>query len=287
MSGSEALARFVPGRPHWWQWCTVLALDAPLVVLAWQALLAREACAHLAWPHRSLLAGGVWLAYVADRWFEAVRLDPERIRTQRHWFCQRYRWPLAGLWLAVFVTLVAVASVGLDARAWFAGLLVLGPVAAYLLSHQGVHRQRAGRLPKELCVAALLTAGVGCFVIAGRPEAWLTTVAPLAGFAALCFTNCALISQWETEVDLSQGQTSLALTVPATRRIVPVLPWALAVVAGMATPWSISAACVGASAALLGFVDLLEPRIGRQLARALADLVLLTPFVALAASGAG
>ena len=34
---------FVPGRPHWWQWLTILSLDAPVVAVLWQWLLARVA----------------------------------------------------------------------------------------------------------------------------------------------------------------------------------------------------------------------------------------------------
>ena len=34
---------FVPGKPHWWQWPTILSLDAPAVALLWQWQLARVA----------------------------------------------------------------------------------------------------------------------------------------------------------------------------------------------------------------------------------------------------
>ncbi len=82
---------FTPGRPHWWQWPTVLSLDAPAIALVWQALLARVVQVTLGWPEAFVLGCSVWLAYAADRWIEGWRLDPAQIRTQRHYFYQRWR----------------------------------------------------------------------------------------------------------------------------------------------------------------------------------------------------
>jgi hypothetical protein len=81
--------------PRWWQWPTVLSLDAPAVALVWQLTLARVARAPLAWRHVVVLTSSVWLAYVLDRWIEGWRLLPEQLRTQRHTFYQRWRWPVA------------------------------------------------------------------------------------------------------------------------------------------------------------------------------------------------
>jgi len=73
-------------RPRWWQWPTVLSLDAPMVVATWQLLLAQLAAVVLDFSRIAVLALSVWLAYVADRWLEAVRLDAGTIRTPRHHF---------------------------------------------------------------------------------------------------------------------------------------------------------------------------------------------------------
>jgi hypothetical protein len=92
---------FIPGRPHWWQWPTVLSLDAPVVALLWQWLLGRVAGVEPGWPQGFVLGTSVWLAYAADRWIEGWRLDPGQIQTQRHDFYQRWRWPLCFVWCAV------------------------------------------------------------------------------------------------------------------------------------------------------------------------------------------
>jgi hypothetical protein len=105
-------------------------------------------------------------------------------------------------------------------------------------------------------------------------------------FVLLCFANCALISIWERDVDRSQGQTSLALQLRNTGWI-HTFPWILAIFAatlGLIDRGDVrvAAACTAVSAALLGLVDWQHPRLGWRLARVLADVALLTPFVPMA-----
>ena len=162
------------------------------------------------------------------------------------------------------------------------GMLLLIPVAAYLLSHQLVHRRSRWRAPKEACVAMLLGGGAAVFA-AGRPGADLRGMAvPLALFVLLCFSNCALISVWEDEVDRGHGQTSLALQFRGAAAVGRALPWAIAAAAGAAWLAGVpharaAAACAATSGVLLGLVALSEPRIGRLRARVLADVALMTP----------
>jgi hypothetical protein len=206
------------------------------------------------------------------------------IRTPRHHFYQAYRWPVAVLWIAALAADVAIAFARLDARDLPAGFLLIAAVAAYLLSHQLVHRHRAWRLPKELCVAALLSAGAVVFVTeTPQPGALML---PLALFALLCFTNCALISVWEREVDRAHGQTSLALGDSDHERLIRQLPLMIAVLSAAAAfpavgPARAAAMAAAASALLLALVDRLERRAGRQPARVLADIALMTPAIVL------
>ncbi|MFI5335594.1 MAG: hypothetical protein ACHQ5A_02340 [Opitutales bacterium] len=284
MDDTPRLHRFEPGRPHWWQWLTVLSLDAPLVALAWQGAFARALGVDLGWHHRYILGASVWLAYVADRWIEGWRLAPGQIRTQRHWFYQQWRWLIAVPWLIVLTTALQLSLVRLTRSELSAGFLMLAPVLAYLLSHQLLHRESAWRLPKELCVALLFTGGAVCFPAADRFPALAGIATGLLCFGLLCFADCALISLWENEVDQAHGQTSLALQFPQGRPGVRALPWLTALLGvGLAVhapdgPGS-PAGCAAASGVLLGCLDIFHQRIGRQLSRALADLTLLTPFV--------
>ncbi|HZZ18129.1 MAG TPA: hypothetical protein VFE25_02110 [Opitutaceae bacterium] len=273
-------------KPRWWLWPTILSLDAPVVALLWQAMIARSAGVALGSPARLVLGFSVWLAYSADRWIEGFRLKPEQVRTHRHRFYIRWRWELFALWVSVLVLDVAVSIHSLSPEAFRNGLLLLLPVTAYLLSHQLLHRSSRWRVPKEACTALLLAGGATIFVVPPAGPSIVHIALPVVLFILLCFCNCALISVWENEVDVSHGQTSLALQYFAARRISRMLPWVLALSSAVA--WALArpaaaqaAACAAVSATLLGAVDVLERRTGRAMARVLADVVLMTPVVPL------
>ncbi|MFI5356044.1 MAG: hypothetical protein ACHQ4G_01790 [Opitutales bacterium] len=275
---------FVPGRPYWWQWPTILSLDAPAVALAWQWMLARIAGNPLVWYHYQLLGAAAWLVYAADRWIEGWWIAPSEMQTQRHLFYQRYRWPTFGVWLAVALFSFGNAVVQLNDREFRTGIILVLPVLVYLFSHQLIHRHHPWRAPKEICVALLFAAGVACFTLARMPAAANRLAVPLALFGLLCFANCALISIWENEVDLRHGQTSLALQYPGGRKFVQALPWMIALLAAgfagrEAGAVRTAALCAVGSGLGLGAVDFLHRRCGRLLARVLADFALLTPVV--------
>jgi len=265
----------------------VLSLDAPLVVIAWQWLIARTLDLPLTTAAVLVLAASTWLAYAADRWIEGWRLAPQQVQTHRHGFYQRHRRGIAAIWLAMLYTDLQTAWRGLSARELLAGALLLAAVLVYLLSHQFLHRHRRWRLPKELCVALLLTGGVAVFLVgspAGAPRAIGTL---LTAFGALCLANCALISLWERDVDTAHGQTSLALQLQRGRFLIRALPWALGLIAlGFTTHVSPAERpfwwCAAASGLFLGLVDLAHAKrlFGRQPARVLADLAMLTPLLA-------
>ncbi|MEO8481010.1 MAG: hypothetical protein ABI634_02300 [Acidobacteriota bacterium] len=271
-------------RPRWWQWPTILSLDAPLVCVVWQGLLARTSGAGLRWPHAAVLATSVWLAYAADRWIEGWRLDSRVVRTQRHLFYQRQRVVVAAVWLCVLAADVTMAGMTMEAKEIGRGLLLVAPVLVYLLSHQLLHRTHEWRAPKELVVALLLTAGVAVFL---WPVLSVSTlVRGLGAFATVSFINCALISAWEREVDRAHGQTSLALESARVARVIRWLPWLAAVggAAVMAAPagaFAAPIACGIFSAILMGLIDRIEHRLGWAAARVLADAALLTPIVPL------
>ncbi len=273
---------FTPGRPHWWQWLTILSLDAPLVAVLWQMLFARVADVKLDWHDPVLLGLVVWIVYAADRWIEGWRLVPEVVRTQRHYFYIRWRWPVFALGLVVIITTTVIAIARLDEQEFKAGFVLLIPTLLYLLSHQLVHRHHPLRLPKEICIAVIFA--LGC-VLAPAVQALdkiPLLIAPTLFFGLLCFANCALIASWEQEVDSLHGQTSLALQWTRGLILIHGLPWLL-FVAGLGAVVASSdatrptAACAAASGLLLGVLDIIHPRIGRQAARALIDVTLMTP----------
>ena len=260
-------------RPAWWQWLTVLSLDAPAVAVTWQALWARMHEIPLRAHHYTLLAAGVWVVYAADRWLEGFEIHPGAVSTQRHRFYQRNRLAVAVAIALVAAACGALAVLRLTAAEWRMVAWVGSPVAAYLVVGAFLRRHSAGRIPKEACIAALFA----------QPR---SLAAPLGWFAALCFINLALIARWERGVDVAHGQHSMVSAHPRRARWIAALPWlgaiaaGLAAVAGLGGPQVVTA-CAAGSALLMGTLDRLEPQIGRQRARALVDLALLTPWLAM------
>jgi hypothetical protein len=249
-------------------------------------MLARSASVALGTPERYVLGCSVWLAYAADRWIEAWRLKPEQIRTHRHLFHFKWRWEVFVVWIGVLALDVTVALRGLSARELGAGFILLACVAAYLLSHQLIHRASRWRAPKEACVALLLGAGSALFIPSQAGAQTAAMALPLALFVVLCFANCALISLWENEVDVTHGATSIATQYAWAAQAVRSLPWLIgALSAGawfLAWPAAQTAAsCAAASGVLLGLVDVTERMIGRFAARILADVALMTPVLPL------
>lgn len=277
---------FIPGRPWWWQWPTILALDAPAVALTWQAMMARVANVTLRPDQIVLLGVSVWLAYTADRWIEGWRLSMNTVRTQRHYFFLRWRWPAFGIWIVILAGGVGLALIRFTRREWVASLAMLVPTLLYLLSHQLFHRDHPLRVPKEICVAAIIALGSALYPATLATDRLRLLAAPTALFMLLCLANCLLISKWEREVDLSHGQTSLALRFSRARSAAGGLPYGIFFLSvGMAV-WSggatrAAAWCGAASAVLLATFNFVQSRIGWERARLLADVALLTPLLAL------
>jgi hypothetical protein len=183
----------------------------------------------------------------------------------------------------VCVADVSVAVTRLAAHDLRIGTLLTAAVLTYLLSHQWLHRHAPWRVPKEVCVAVLLTAGTWLFL---RDATGWRLWAPLVLFGLLCLTNTALISRWESDVDRRHGQSSLALHSPRTARLIawlPVISLTAAIATLVAGPAAARApaACAAITAILFVAIDRVQPRVGWPLARVLSDLALATPLIVL------
>jgi hypothetical protein len=267
----------------WWQWPTVLSLDAPVVAAVWQWYLGLIAGVPVGWAETAVLGTSVWLAYAADRWFEGWRVAPEAVCTPRHRFYQLHRWSVAGVWVAVLLSDITLSCTRLTTRELAAGAILLVPAMLYVFSHQVLHRHRRLRLPKEICIALLIAGGTSVFVFATPAAHHERIIIPLSLFVLLSFANVLLIGVWEHEVDKIQGQVSLARQFSIASRFARIVPWIIVVTTvacRLKTDLPISTTgCVAGSALLLVWVDRLERKISWQPARILADAALLTPLV--------
>jgi len=259
-------------------------LDAPLVAVVWQELLARMFGLQLHWSVRAMLFLTAWLIYLADRWFDVLALMPSRPHALRQDF-----WLGRPRFFAAATILVGCAalSVGCFAipRSMFVGGTVVAVAAVlYLVMNHACSRVWSVAPVKECWVGFVFAGGtVAAFVPPRFAQA--TTVTPhivaLVLFGLVCSLNCISIAVWERHIDLAQGKVSIATVRPGIGSWLNV---SAAIITGLATVSAAAypnlvriAVCVGVSAILLRLIPALP--VSRDERTALADLVLLTPLL--------
>jgi hypothetical protein len=277
-SGSDAL--HISRRPL--LCLNIVCLDAPLVALAWQWLLAQTFSVAVPLANRVALFLTAWFIYLIDRFADSVSLSANFPKSIRQQVCSDHR----NLWLAL-ILMVGILDAGIIfTRLDFAttmGGLVLGLVAlCYLILNWAYHRVWETVPIKELIIGVLFAAGT---VVVGLPLASIakSTIAftSAAGlFAMLCWLNCVSIAVWERNLDLLQAKHSIATRSPDVKYCACV--WLVGIASISVVLFFFGAfdpalaICLSISAVLLFLLHF--GRIPRDERTALADLVLLTPF---------
>ncbi|MEO8439635.1 MAG: hypothetical protein ABI540_05370 [Spartobacteria bacterium] len=265
-------------------WLNLLCLDAPIVAITWQWLFAYAFGAHLTPSLRALLFLTAWLIYLADRFADTMQLPVDAPISLRHRFCREH---LIGWWVAV--VLIFFLDVGLDLRSLDLQMLLLGGTLAVLcLLYLFVNHSLGGKwrpLPvKEKAIGILFAAGTTLGVVGQLPALSISFGVAVGLFAILCAFNCLSIAAWERELDAAQGKASFMTGWPVAARALRTIGYALALVAlGLAFVWPFALSlwfCLAASALLLVWLNGAE-HLRRDHRTALADLVLLTPLLAL------
>ena len=266
----------------WWQWPHVLSLDAPIVAVVWQHWWERAGGAKTPWLHDAILALGVWMIYLADRLADTRRAAPQPPETARHAFSARHRRVLWPLFACVATGLALLTPAVLPAGQFAAGLGLLLIAGGYFWL---IHRRRpshwAALLPKEAFVGAIFAAGTIFFV--GWPVG-LRHVPVLIGallFSALCFFNCALITQWEGSDRDRCEPTSLLNAFPwLDGRLGFGCMW-LAVLGSVLACSGLSLVFlpIALGALALAWLDHQRALFSTDALRVLADLALLAPLI--------
>ena len=275
-----ANARIVPAV-----WLNLVCLDAPLVAIAWLWLFARTFETTVLPVNGAALFLTAWLIYLADRLADSCALPPSNPRSLRHEFCLRYR----PIWIAALTVIAGADAVliwnQLGPVTFFAGALV-GTLA---LIHLVLNYTLGGAWPplplKEAAVGSLFAAGTLVALFPLSSPITRSLVLPTTAFGLVCTLNCISIAFWERELDETQRKVSFATRFPGLGRHLWKFSIALALGSGVAAIVRRGDApilgCVGVSALLLALLDSMRGRIGRDQRVALADLVLLTPLLAL------
>lgn len=215
---------------------------------------------------------------------DSLALPAGAARSLRHEFCLNHR----HIWLGALTVLAAVDAVLIWQHIGTATFVAGAVVGTLALIHLAINHSLGGAWPplplKEIAVGFLFAAGTLVPLCPVR----LTTAAFLftgIAFAWLCTLNCVSIAYWERELDERQQKVSCATRYPGLGRYLGIFSIVLALGSGLAAIVNREAApilgCVSMSSLLLGWLDFSRGEIERDQRTALADLVLLTPWVAL------
>jgi len=268
-------------------WLNLVCLDAPLVSVAWSWLFARTFHATVNPVHGTALFLTAWLIYLADRLADSYSLQHEDPRSLRHGFCLKHRRIWIGASVVIALTDACLIWRSIGAETFRAGVLVGSLAVIYLILNNSLG-QIWRLLPlKEVAVGFLFAAGTLVVLWPGLSPLGVSFGFAAMGFASLCVLNCVSIAFWERELDELQGKVSIATRYPGFDSHLAKAAIVLALISAvMASNYRTVApilGCVGVSALLLALLDSLRGRIDRDQRTALADLVLLTPLLALLA----
>lgn len=278
----------------------LVCLDAPLVAVAWLWLFARTFRIPLQVGNCVALFLTAWLIYLGDRLADSASLEPDGPQSLRQQFCRRHRklWIIVLALVAGFDAYIVWRTTALET--FLVGVVVGLLALIYLVINHPLGLIWRSLPAKELAIGILFTAGIFVALMPAFSFRQIPFALCALLFAALCALNCISIASWERELDRAQGKVSIATRHPNfTRRAavicagLAVTTLALAIVHSPAAPILV---CISVSALLLGWLNaLVDVKEGRFINRrplgidsdqrtALADLVLLTPMVALIAT---
>ena len=259
--------------PPPWIWPNLLSLDAPLIAVLWQALLARSFGIPLVPAGSAALGLTVWAIYLADRILDA-RAPAYPGEPARHRIYRAYPRAAAGLLCAVTLSDAALSFHLLRPQVLDNGLIVLAGVGLYLAALHALPGRV--RVPKELLVAALFTTGTFLVAVSNAASPWATLWRPAVTYFLMCMANLVLIEGWEwRELRGARPDDGNRLTMWLARHY----SWWT----GVSIVWSASASSSWYTAIALSVTALLclyamGRRVPLEVRRTLADAMLLTPL---------
>jgi hypothetical protein len=245
-----------------WLLPNVLSLDAPLIAVAWQALLAARSETPLRPVGRVILFLTVWLIYIVDRLLD-VRGPAVGIEPARHRFYREHGRAMSLLALAILVVDAGLILFELHPAVFRVGVVTFAGVCLYFVLLHGTKV----RLPKEIAVAVLFTMGTFLVAFARSGGRELHLLVPAVSLFLVALANL---------VAIEHGEGGAGRVVGVLGRWYLVWVGALALTAPLALPgrWFFA---IGLAAAALVVVHSLRERIGPEPRRVLVDLALLVP----------
>jgi hypothetical protein len=186
------------------------------------------------------------------------------------------------IWSVILIATIAYAVSHLPQIKLLRGAGLLSVVLIYFGAvHLGPRWLRRS-VPKEIATTLILISSLLLFLPSGR-----VPISVLAPIALLFFSNCALIGEWESEIDFVQGFGSMADQLPSsmgwTRMflVISVGVSAIAATGVIASEFRLIWLAAGVSSLLLLLLDLTRSRWNLPNVRSMADIALMTPWLVL------
>jgi hypothetical protein len=263
-----------------WLWPNILSLDAPLVAVLWQVLLARSIGIHVDPYELPLLAGAVWLVYFSDRVLDALRTPPGNWEPVRQRFYRRHCRAASFVLFAASLSIVPLAATLLRPAVFRAGLSLALIVGVYFVVVHAAPQCWRVRWPREFVVAVIFTAGTFLALWIGAGDAFLRLAGSAVLFALLCWVNCSAIEFWEW-----QSAARLPWTTRYLGKYVSAICACITAIAAFLELARLApgAVCIAVvlSGASFGMLARWRSRLSPELLRVAADLALCTPLLVL------
>ena len=167
----------------WYLWPNILSVDAPLVAVCWQVLLARSLGVSDSVPVTVALGAAVWCIYVLDRLF-----DGPAEGTARHRFHWDHRISLLVAVAAAAMATVAFAMPKLPPPVLGRGFGLALVCGVYLWAAQCFCSEKEW---KSCAIAVVFASGVG-LPFSGGGAIWA-----IGAMTAVVWVNSRLIGLWE------------------------------------------------------------------------------------------
>jgi hypothetical protein len=268
-----------------WLWPNLLSLQAPLVAVLWQLLLARSTHVRLNPFEPWALGLAVWLIYLTDHLIDTARPAGRGWEPPRKDFCRKH-WRKF-LVLAVGIGFVLISFV--NRLLWAAMVRVgwrlsLGVACYFALIHLAPANWRRG-WPRDAAVAVFFAFGTFIAVWLANGRDVVPLLLPGALFMLLCWANCSLIETWEWQASgspASEVPNQAAGWVAEHLLIIGALIALLSAVFGLVSllprEFAVAPCLSGASLALL---SIYRRAIPARFVSPAADLALCAPAIVL------
>jgi hypothetical protein len=269
-----------PVRAHFLLWPNLLTLQAPVVAVLWQVLLAHSLHLKLDGFAPWALGLAVWLIYVSDHLMDTARPCPNLTEPPRKAFSRRHR----DKFLVIAIVVASVLAAGVIRFLWEIAARVgwqisVGVGCYFALIHFTPPHWR-GNWPREMVVAAIFTLGTFAAVWFHAGENTGPLVGPAALFAALVCTNCSLIETWEWEERPNSVARWVARHLPHVGITIALASAALALAGLIPSPFGAASFISGLGFALLAIARSRQKLPIRFVSPA-ADLILCSPLLIL------